>query len=211
MTDAILIGGGGHAKSVADAVKRGGQYNIVGIVTKEEENLNGYPWLGNDDRLGAIFDSGIKTAIFAIGYLGKGNIREKVFNSLINIGFDVPAIIDPSAVLAEGTVLGKGTFVGKGAIINAGSVVNEVSIINTGAVIDHECNIGAYTHIAVGAKLCGAVKIGARSMVGAGATVIQCKNIGNDVLIGAGAVVISDIKDKMVAVGVPAVAIKENV
>jgi sugar O-acyltransferase (sialic acid O-acetyltransferase NeuD family) len=211
MIDAVLIGGGGHAKSVADAVKRAGIYNIIGIVSREKEDWDEYPWLGNDDELQKIYDSGVKNAIFGIGYLGKGDVRRRVYDNLVKIGFELPAIIDPSAVISEDTEIGTATFIGKGCIVNKEAKIGKATIINTGAIIEHECRIGDFTHIAVGARICGDVEIGEDVFIGAGATVIQCIKVGNKTAVGAGAAVVYDVPERCVAVGVPAKVIKERV
>ena len=62
-------------------------------------------------------------------------------------------------------------------------------IINTKAVVEHDCVIGDYSHIAVGAVLCGEVKIGKSVLVGANATVIQCRTIADKEIVAAGYVV----------------------
>ena len=203
MTDIILIGGGGHAKSVADSVKRLGIYNIKGIVTKDKEEWDEYTWLGDDEKLQAIYDSGVMTAVLAIGYLGRGRIRRAVFDRLKKIGFAVPAIIDPSAIVSMDAVVEEGSFIGKGAIVNAESSIGKATIINTGAIVEHECRVGDFSHVAVGARLCGRVNVGEDTFIGAGATVIQCINVGNGVKVGAGSTVISDIDDGVTAVGIP--------
>ena len=211
MIDAILIGGGGHAKSVADTVKTLGLYNIIGIVTKDKEDWNEFKWLGGDDKLQSIYEAGITTAIMAIGYLGEGKTRRVVFDSLKEIGFTIPAIVDSTAIVSSDTVIGEGTFIGKGVIVNAGSSIGKATIINTGAIIEHECRIGDFSHIAVGTRLCGRVNVGEDAFIGAGATVIQCINVGNGVKVGAGSAVISDIEDGVTAVGIPSKVLRKKI
>lgn len=46
-------------------------------------------------------------------------------------------------------------------------VLGKGVICNTGAIIEHECIIGEYAHIAPGAVLTGNVQIGAHTFVGA--------------------------------------------
>ncbi|MNP45286.1 UDP-N-acetylbacillosamine N-acetyltransferase [compost metagenome] len=52
--------------------------------------------------------------------------------------------------------------------------------------------------------MAGAVSVGDRSWVGIGSSVRQMISIGSDVVVGAGASVVSDVKDSVVVVGVPA-------
>ena len=53
-------------------------------------------------------------------------------------------------------------------------------------------------------------KIGDNCMIGAGAVIIGGITIGNNVQIGANAVVTKNLPDNVVAVGVPAVIVKNN-
>ena len=51
MKEIILIGGGGHCRSVIDVIEQEGQYKIVGIIDKAElfgTDVLGYPVFGSD-------------------------------------------------------------------------------------------------------------------------------------------------------------------
>jgi len=56
-------------------------------------------------------------------------------------------------------------------------------------VVDHECVVGEFSHVAPNATLGGQVKIGARVLIGAGANILPGMTIGDDCVVGAGAVV----------------------
>lgn len=198
MEKIIILGKGGHAESLADIVERENKYEIAGYVindSSQQSEKEKYPVLGSDMDLERIFQSGITNAALGIGYLGKSDLREKLWNKLRSIGFSLPVICDPSAILARNLQLGEGTMVGKGAIINANASVGKMCIINTGAIIEHDCIVGEFSHISVGSVLCGDVRVGHASFVGANATVIQGKKIGSRCIIGAGTVVRKNVED----------------
>ena len=111
---------------------------------------------------------------------------ELAYNHLKEKGFEFPIIIDPSAIVADTARIEEGTFIGKGVIINAEAKVGKLVILNTRCLVEHECLICDYSHIAVGAVLCGQVEIGEAAFVGANATVIQCIKVGARKLIPAG-------------------------
>lgn len=188
MEDIILVGFGGHGKSVADTIERGNQYKIYGYTDIKDHN-NQYHYLGTDEVLPAMFAKGINNACICIGYLGKGNLREEISYCLKNIGFDLPVIIDPTAIVSKTASLGEGSFIGKRAVVNADASVGKYCIINTGAIIEHECKVGDFSHVAVGAVLCGQVTVGEAVLIGANATVIQCRVIESRRIIPAGMVV----------------------
>ena len=57
MTPIILLGGGGHCRSLIDVIERSGQFQITGIVDQPErvgDRVLGYPVIGCDTDLPAI-------------------------------------------------------------------------------------------------------------------------------------------------------------
>ena len=88
--------------------------------------------------------------------------------------------------------------------LNSFSVTYGVNtIINSGAIVEHDCQIGAHAHIAPRATLCGNVVVGDHTFIGAGATIIEGVTIGSNVTVGAGSVVLRDIPNNVISVGIP--------
>lgn len=194
----ILLGCGGHAKSVVDAIESKGEYEIAGFldhVTHKNFEYRGYKVIGCDGDLQELFDSGIRYAFVCVGFLGKGTVRNRLYKCLKEIGFTIPIIIDPSAVLASDVRIGEGSFVGKRAVINANAFVGRMTIINTGAIIEHDCVIADFCHIAIAGVICGMVQLKENVFVGANATVIQGLCVGENAVIGAGSIVVKDIRE----------------
>ena len=200
MEKIIVLGKGGHAKSVVDAIEREGKYQIAGYVVNDEKNEEeaDYPVIGKDEDLEELFAIGIHYATIGIGYLGKGTLRRKLYEKLKEIGYQLPIICDPSAVLSKKAEIEEGTFIGKNVIINAGAAVKKMCIINNGAIIEHDCSVGEFSHIAVGTVLCGGVCVGRDSLIGANATVIQGRKIDSGCIIGAGEVVRKNVLNEEV-------------
>lgn len=211
MEKIIIAGSGGHARSVIDSVLSAGIYEIAGFVDREmneEYIFRGYKIIGTDADLPKIYDSGIHSACIGIGYMGEGDIRRRLFDSLKRAGFVLPPIVDRTAAVAGDALLGEGVFIGKNSVVNAMSVIGDAAIINSGAIIEHDCKVGDFSHIAVGAVLCGNVEIGKDALVGANATIIQGLRIGAAAVVGAGAVVTKNIEAGIKAAGVPARILK---
>lgn len=186
--DIILVGFGGHAKSVADCIERQGIYRIIGY-TDLEERKSLYEYLGKDDVLEAYYRKGVRNAVISVGYLGMGDIRQKLYSKLKAIGYSLPAIVDPSAVVSKTARIEEGVFVGKGAIVNAESKIGKAAIINTKALVEHECEVGDFAHVAVAAVLCGQARVGKFAFIGANTTVIQDREIQEGRIVPAGVVV----------------------
>lgn len=186
MEDIVLVGFGGHAKSVADVIVRQGIYNIVGY-TDLKEYSSKYKYLGEDSNLVEIFANGTRNACICIGYLGKGTIREDIYSLLKNIGFNLPIIMDPSSVVSDSAIILEGSFIGKLAVINTEVEIGRCCIINTGAIVEHETIVEDFSHISVGSVLCGQVKTGKGAFIGANATVIQNRIVNAYEIVPAGA------------------------
>lgn len=206
MEDIILVGYGGHAKSIADSIERQKKYRIIGYTEKNPCNST-YPYLGTDECLKEWYDKGIRNVVMGIGYMGTSRIRERIFAYLKEIGYSFPTIIDPSAIVSSSAQISEGVFIGKNAIVNAEAKVGDMAIINTKALVEHECVVGEFSHIAVGAVLCGRVSIGKSVLIGANATVLQTVSIGDYSIVGADTLVRKDVMPDMMIVGNK---IKEN-
>lgn len=199
MEDILLIGFGGHARSVVDAIEAQQKYRIVGFSDKSSVmHYRGYGVVCNDEELESMYEKGVKNAFITIGYMGNSSVRNQLYYRLKAIGYKIPSIIDPSAIIASDALYGEGTFIGKRVVINSNAVLGKMCIVNTGAIIEHDCNIGDFTHIAVGAVLCGQCNVGSASFVGANATIIQQRTIGDSAIIGAGCVIKQNIADTTV-------------
>lgn len=196
MEKIIILGMGGHAESLVDVLERQQAYEIAGYVVNDRESVKegGYPVLGNDGDLGRIFQSGITNAAVGVGYLGKSNVREKLWMALKQIGFRLPVVCDPTAILSKSAKIGEGSFIGKGAILNVNASVGKMCIVNTGAILEHDCQVGDFSHISVGTVLCGEVTVGSSVFVGANATVVQCLSIGDGSVVGAGTTIRKNVK-----------------
>ena len=207
MSGIVLIGGGGHCRSVADTVKRTGKYENIYIVDPNLEagsGICGAKVAGGDEVLPELYEKGITLAHITVGSISSTVLRHKLYEKAKEIGFSFPNIIDPSAIVADDVTYGAGIFVGKHTVVNSDAILDDCCIINTGSIVEHCCRIGSFTHVAVGATVCGDTSIGNDSLVGAGSTVIQGLHIGSNVIVGAGAVVTGDVSDNHRVVGVPA-------
>lgn len=211
MEKIIILGMGGHAESLVDVLEQQQEYEIAGYVVNEEVPVKdgGYPVLGNDGDLERIFQSGITNAAVGVGYLGKSDVRKKLWTQLKQIGFRLPVVCDPSAILSKSAQIGEGSFIGKRVVLNTNASVGKMCIINTGAILEHDCQVGDFSHISVGTVLCGEVTVGKSVMVGANATVIQCLSIGAGSIVGAGTTIRKNVEENCMSWSSEKVCVKK--
>ncbi|MCW5756083.1 MAG: acetyltransferase [Phycisphaeraceae bacterium] len=186
-----LIGGGGHAKVVADAARAAG-LSIAGFVDDDPRaNLPGLEHLGP-------ISGAAEPWIVCIGDVAT---RVRVIGTLVGMAAKV---VHPSAILSPSISIGRGVFIGPAAVVNAEAILEEHAIINSGAIVEHDARMGRASHVAPGAVLCGGVEIGTGCLVGAGAVVLPGVAVGDGAVVGAGAVVRANVPARAVVVGVPA-------
>jgi len=194
----VIHGCGGHARSVASAVK--GQWNVVFVDANAQpgEVILGCPVFRSPEQ--------VPGAGGAAHHVALGALSEKkaLFESLRGAGVSLPVLIAPGAVIAEGAELGDGTFVGVGAYIGPNARIGMNTIVNTHAVVEHDVVLGDHTHISIKAAVAGYSRIGSEVMIGAGATVIDKLRVGDRIVVGGGAAVVRDLTEPGTYVGVPA-------
>lgn len=204
----IIIGAGGHTRSIIDALIRQGEYECVGLIEKESMEYPSYMGIeviGSDEDLK---DLAQKVDYAFIG-IGKNlELREKMAKHLKGLGYEFATIVDPSAIIACDVEIDEGVFVGKKAIINAGSHVGKHSIINTGAIIEHDCLIEDFVHAAPGVILGGGVHLERKVHLGMGSIVNEGIKIHQGTFIGSGSLVTKDMKAGILAYGSPCKEVK---
>ena len=172
MKDILLIGGGGHCKSVIDVIEVEGKYSIVGIVDKKEligQEVLGYKIIGCDNDLEKLFNK-YKNAVITVGQIKSNSLRIKLFNILKNIGYDLPTIISPLAYVSKYSKVEEGTVIMHQALINANVKIGKNCIINTKALIEHDSIVEDFCHISTGAIVNGGVIVKKNSFVGSNTT-----------------------------------------
>lgn len=212
MEDIILVGGGGHCRSVVDSIIGLGKFNICGIIDLEMnliKEISGLKVIGTDRDLKK-FSSLIKFAFITLGSVGDATNRMRLYHYCKRLGFRIPIIIDNTAIVSTNVDIGSGTYIAKGTIINTGTIIGENTILNTGSIIEHDCQIGNNVHISPRVILGGGVHIDDGSHIGIGTTVIQDIKIGKNVIIGSASNVIRDINDNSKVYGNPCKGVKSS-
>lgn len=196
-----IIGAGGHAKVVLDAIRQIVRHNPVYEVAGFVDDVSGATqWCGYQ----VVSDIERLDAEHFIVAIGDNQVRNKKFESLSAMAYIPETIVHPSAILASDVEIGPGTVIMAGVVVNVGTKVGANCIINTSSSIDHDCKIGSHSHIAPGCILAGNILVGDGGFLGTGTKVIPRIEIGSWVTTGAGTVVIRNVPDGKKIVGVPA-------
>lgn len=203
MAELILLGGGGHARSVLAAL-RAEEVTVLGYLAPQEGDLGAdCPYLGDDGVL-ATLDPDEVLFVNGLGSTSSTRARRDIYERAVARGFRAAQIVHPRGFVDPGAELHDGVQVLAGAFVNTGAVIGENVLINSGAIVEHDAVVGAHVHVSPGAVVAGGVRIGHGAHIGLGARVIQGVSLGSGSVVGAGAVVIADVPTGAVVVGVPA-------
>lgn len=203
----IVIGAGGHAVVVADALLAAGE-TVLGFTDADPQRhgqrLCGLPVLGDDATVLAAHRPDTTRLANGIGGVRGTALRQRVQQRLQAQGWQFTGVRHPSAIVSPFARVGDGVQLLAASVVQAGAEIGAGCIVNTAAVVEHDCRLGEQVHVAPRALLCGEVELGARCHVGAGAVVRQGLRLGADTVVGAGAVVLKDFAGAGTLVGVPA-------
>lgn len=202
----ILIGGGGHCKSVIEVAESAG-YEIKGILDMPDEVgkevLPGHKVIGTDDEIPQYVEE--CEFVITVGFIKNPALRIKLYNKVKAAGGRLATIIASTAHVSKYAELGEGTVIMHHAFVNAGAKIGDNCIINTFVNIEHDAVVGNQCHISTGTMVNGECKIGENCFIGSQSVCANCIEIASDIIVGAGSVVRKSIRMKGIYAGNPAI------
>ena len=195
MKEIILLGGGGHARSCIDVIESTKEYKIMGIID---------PLASSEDFIYEVFKKEesisdlrrtVELGLVAVGQQKSPETRLKLFNELIELDYQLPAIISKNAYKSQDSFLDKGSIMMHMSVLNSGSKIGKNCILNTKSLIEHDSAVGDHCHIATGAIVNGGVQVGDRTFIGSNSVIAPGIHIGDDCFIGAGILVHKDVEE----------------
>lgn len=205
MKPLVLIGGGGHCKSVIEVAESAG-YSILGVLDMPEDvgkEILSTKVIGTDDDIPSYMDKA--EFVITVGFIKNPNIRIKLYNKVKEAGGKLATIIASTAYVSQYATLGEGTVVMHHAFVNAGAQVGNNVILNTFANIEHDAVIGNQSHISTGTMVNGDCKVGCNCFIGSQSVLANGITVGDDIIVGAGSLVRKSIKEKGIYSGNPAI------
>lgn len=203
----LLIGAGGHARVVLNALRLSGAFRVVGALDNDTSRhgqfIETVPVLGGDESLSE-FPPHQVNLIMGLAGFGENVVRWGLLHSLRAEGYRFQTVKHPSAVIAASASCDEGAQLLAGSIINPGAHIGRDAIVNSAALVEHDDSVGEGAHLAPRVSLGGGVTIGERAQLGLGAVVLQGLTVGAQAIVGAGSVVTRDVEPYTLVVGVPA-------
>ena len=181
----IVIGAGGHGRSVAEAVLLLGRDELVGFVDDGADanaKVWTYPILGRTDSLHTLREH----ADAVVVAIGNNGVREKLHVRVREAGFELLSVIHPTAFVSPTATLGAGCAVMAGAVVGTEAQLGEGVIVNCGATVDHHCRVDAFGHLGVNACMAGGSVLGHRAWMQAGSALGYGVQVEDDAVLAPG-------------------------
>ncbi len=201
----VLVGGGGHCKSVIEAAESAG-YRILGVLDMPEEvgkTILSTMVVGTDDDIPAYVDKA--EFVITVGFIKNPATRIKLYNKIKEAGGKLATVIASTAHVSKYAEIGEGTVVLHHAFVNADAKVGCNVILNNFVNIEHDAVIGDQCHISTGTMVNGECKVGKNCFIGSQSVLANCITIGDDIIVGAGSFVRKSISEQGVYSGNPAI------
>lgn len=209
MKPIILIGGGGHCKSVAEAAISSGRtiFGVLDVAENMGKQILNLKVIGTDDDI-------IKYAsqyefVITVGHIKDSSIRRKIAQKVSDAGGVLATVIANTANVSRYAEVGAGSVILHGAMVNAGAKIGENCIINTLANIEHDAIIEEFCHISTGAMVNGDCCVGEDVFLGSQSVMLNGAEIIAGCVIAAGSFVRKTIKTPGIYAGNPAVLMRK--
>lgn len=197
-TDALIVGGSGHARTVIDAM-RGSGFAVVGAL--DAAIAPGTPVagdirvLGDESLLDTLYERGLRTAFVGVGGATSNAARRQLFERLAAKGFHMPPLVAATAYLGARSTLGPATYLFPGANVGPDVTIGANCIVNQNVVVAHDSIVADHVHLAPNAVVAGACRIGEGATLGMCATLLYGAAIGANCLVHNNVAVTQDLPD----------------
>jgi sugar O-acyltransferase (sialic acid O-acetyltransferase NeuD family) len=211
LTPLAIVGAGGFGREVAwladDINQERPTYDFVGFIDDSNTSTpEGYAVLGDTDRW--IADG--RTDVHIVCALGDPVARWRVATRLSAAGFRFATLVHPTVKRSRHVRIAPGAMICADNILTTNIDIGAHALLNLDCTVGHDSRLAEYVSMMPGVHISGDVITDIGAYFGTGAVAINGVRVGAWSVIGAGAVVSSDIPRAVIAVGVPAKAIKPN-
>ncbi|RYH70060.1 MAG: acetyltransferase [Alcaligenaceae bacterium] len=166
----LIIGAGGHGRSVAGAVLLRKDYHLTAFLDDAPQSQQRvWDWPVWDPT--AILPDCRDRVDAVVVALGNNKLREAMHLLVRAAGLALATVVHPSAFVSPRASVGEGSTLIAGAIVGTGASLAEGVIVNCGAVVDHDCRVEPFGHLGINAGMSGGAVLGHGAWMHAGTTI----------------------------------------
>ena len=142
MNRLLILGAGGFGQMAKETALELGYEQVVFL----DDAADG------EDVIGRCCDYILRHEEYPVAVAAFGNNKTRLYwtDKLLEAGYQVPALVHPSAVVSPSAVLESGCFVMQREVVNTHNRIERAALINSGAVVDHDSVVCAGAHVGLG-------------------------------------------------------------
>ena len=142
MRSLLILGAGGFGQMIKETALALGYEKVVFL----DDAAKG------EDVIGMCCDYVLRHSEYPAAVAAFGNNKTRLFwtDKLLEEGYEVPAMVHPSAIVSPSATLEPGCFIMQRVVVNTHTRIERAALINSGAVVDHDSIVCAGAHVGLG-------------------------------------------------------------
>lgn len=205
----VIVGDGESAEMAYEYFSQ--DYDIKAFLTEKKylkkRELFGLPVKALED-LETDFPRTDYGVFVAISFVDNNKLRERLYQIVLDKGYQCVSYIHPSVSLGAGSSIGENCFILENVVLQRKVRIENNVFIWSGSVIAHQSKVCDHAFIASGVMVSGFCVVGKRSFLGVGSKIKDYIHIAEDTVVGGGAFINKDTEKQKTYVGVPGKEIK---
>lgn len=165
MNDLIIVGAGGHGRTLYETAILLGHENIVFL--DDNESPPDHAHVRIIGKISDLKQHARKAKNIVIG-IGNNQVREQLHQKLASLEIHPITLVHPFAFVSPSATLGHGSVILAGAVIGSNAILGAGTIVNCHSTVDHDSILGDYAHLGIGVHLAGGACIGKSAFLQAG-------------------------------------------
>lgn len=206
MNKLIIFGIGDFANQLFYYLNNDSSYEVVAFCADKKyidktvfNNLPVYAF----EEINNFYKTSEVKFLAAIGYSNM-RAREKIYNKIIQSGFDVVNYISSNAIISKNVELGFNNIIFQGVVIEQNAVIGNNNIIWSSSVICHDVKLGNHNFIAAGSIIGGYSQVKNLCFLGFNSTVVHNIIVNDETLVGANSLLLNSTMTQSKWLGSPA-------
>ena len=181
-----IVGTGGHAKSLASVIES--SFDQMVFIAEDSELQNKDPGTVPESEFisaGKVSRSLVNGVGVALGNAQRKRVTEKY----VSLGYVFANARADSAITSSSSIHGSGVQLFHNTFVGNQSVLNDHVVLGTGAIVEHDSQIGTGAFVGPGVTICGEVELGDWCFIGAGTVITPGTAVPSGKFIKAGSIV----------------------
>ena len=181
-----IVGTGGHAKSLASVIESNNDQMV--FIAEDRDLQNNDPGTVSESAFILEGDTN-RSLVNGVGVALGNAHRKQVTEKYESLGYEFVNARADSAITSSSSTHGSGVQLFHNIFVGNQSILNDHVVLGTGAIVEHDSQIGTGAFVGPGVTICGEVELGDWCFIGAGTVITPGTVVPSGKFIKAGSLV----------------------